>query len=415
MIRVILFITAPFCKRDYERYGIDVFIQNGFDVYVWDIMQAVFPDLQGHPTAVDPIEWDRLRVFKSKQDVITALKACPDQTIVIDPQGYTLNTLRIYRALSQLRIAYILTPVCGSPPIFFVRTLNNRLQTLSKIFNVKKLMNYIITRLPVSYMGVAPAAMVITEGLKCNSTRPGVTADTAMIQSHALDYDIYLRLQHTQPAVDVALLGDGKTAVFLDNFLPHHTDTLFSKTKVPVTAQMYYADLNRFFAFLEQQHHLRIMIAAHPRANYASHGKNYFGGRLIVQGKTAELVRTADLVLATFSTSLSFAALYRKPVLFITTDELNDSHDYDYGRYIQDVAELFGRHPINISTDISKTHIDYAIDETLYQAYVRDYITVDATEDLSHPQIVANAIKAYWHHHPSINRSDVTREINELI
>lgn len=415
MSQVIFFITSPFCKRDYDRYGIDVFMHNGFDVYVWDIMQTVFPDLQGKVAAVDPIEWDRLRVFKSKQDVITALRYCPDQTIVIDPQGYSFNTLRIYRALSQFRIAYILTPVCGSPPIFFVRTLNNRLQTLRKIFNLKKLMNYIITRLPVSYMGVAPAAMVITEGLKCNSARPGVTTDTEIIQSHALDYDIYLRLQHAPPVVDATLLGEGKTVVFLDNFLPHHTDTLFSKTKVPVTAQMYYADLNRFFAYLETQHHLKIIIAAHPRANYADHGKDYFGGRLMIQGKTAELVRAADLILATFSTSLSFVALYRKPVLFITTDELNNSHDYDYGRYIQDVAELFGRHPINISTDISKTPIDYAIDETLYQAYVRDYITVDTTEDLSHPQIVANAINAYWQNHLPINRSSVTREINERI
>lgn len=390
---VVFFVASPFCKRDYERYGIDIFIVNGFDVFVWDVTYALYPHLRNSINVVEPMDWERNLMFTSKKAIITALNNCADKTIVIDPIGYNLNTFRIYRTLSKNKIPYISTPVCSIPPIFFKQTIKNKLQTMCKVFSFRKLANYIIQNLPLSCFGIAPAAMVITEGLKCNIKRPGVTTRTHVIQSHALDYDIFLQLQKNKPSCNIA---NDRIAVFLDNYLPHHSDTLYSKTRCPVTIDVYYEELRNFFDFLEKAHEIKIVIAAHPRSNYAGCEEQYFGMRPVIRGRTADLVSQANLIVTTFSTSISFAVLYKKPMLFITTNQINDSSDYDYGRYIKEIAHLFGLEPINISSDFSKAQIFFEINEKLYNKYTHDYITINEQEKLSHPQIVCNAIKEYW-------------------
>jgi hypothetical protein len=41
--KIIYLIESPFNKRDYERFGIETFIQDGFEVYVWDFTPFLRP------------------------------------------------------------------------------------------------------------------------------------------------------------------------------------------------------------------------------------------------------------------------------------------------------------------------------------------------------------------------------------
>ena len=50
-----------------------------------------------------------------------------------------------------------------------------------------------------------------------------------------------------------------------------------------------------------------------------------FGGRELLQGETARLVNDSSLVIAHYSYAVNFAVLYRKPLIFLTTDELKAS------------------------------------------------------------------------------------------
>ena len=47
-----------------------------------------------------------------------------------------------------------------------------------------------------------------------------------------------------------------------------------------------------------------------------------FGNREIITGKTAELVKDAKLILNHDSTSFNFVALWKVPMIFITTDQI---------------------------------------------------------------------------------------------
>lgn len=125
------------------------------------------------------------------------------------------------------------------------------------------------------------------------------------------------------------------------------------------------------------------MIAAHPRSDYP--GKpDCFEGRSIIQGKTASLIRDSSFVIAHSSTAINFAVLYQKPVLFITTDELQKkvSGMDIIGLYIPAIAAELGKVPVNID------HIsgfcwerEMAVDADAYHRYKNNYIKKEGTPE----------------------------------
>jgi len=43
--KIIYFTGSPFNWRDYERFGVDTFILDGFEVYVWDFTPFVHAEV----------------------------------------------------------------------------------------------------------------------------------------------------------------------------------------------------------------------------------------------------------------------------------------------------------------------------------------------------------------------------------
>ena len=57
------------------------------------------------------------------------------------------------------------------------------------------------------------------------------------------------------------------TIVFLDEYLPYHPDFDLLKME-KINANQYYKELNNFFSKIEAHTSSRVVIAAHPKANY---------------------------------------------------------------------------------------------------------------------------------------------------
>jgi hypothetical protein len=141
---------------------------------------------------------------------------------------------------------------------------------------------------------------------------------------------------------------------------------------------------------LEKRTGKKIVIGAHPRSQYEQH-PDYFGGRLVARGKTVELVKDAAFVILHWSTAVNFAVLFRKPLLFITTNEIEES---EYSAYAIVMASAFGKRVINLNnTSAIDWDKELAVDEEAYDKYKNRYIKRDGTEELPFWQIVANYLK----------------------
>jgi len=63
IMKVIYLVESLFCKRDYERFGIDIMKENGFQVEVWDFTPFLYPGTDRKVEVKDPVPFKGLRTF----------------------------------------------------------------------------------------------------------------------------------------------------------------------------------------------------------------------------------------------------------------------------------------------------------------------------------------------------------------
>lgn len=142
-----------------------------------------------------------------------------------------------------------------------------------------------------------------------------------------------------------------KYAVFLDENFVYHPDMIINKKKDWVIPKNYFKSMNNFFSFLSNKFNLEIKIASHP-SNY----RNYFDKYKLYFNYTPELVGNADLVILHQSTSLSYPILFKKKILFLTSNEINKKTGYLKDK-IYSLAKFFKKKPINVDENLNKQYI----------------------------------------------------------
>ena len=94
------------------------------------------------------------------------------------------------------------------------------------------------------------------------------------------------------------------------------------------------------------------------------------------KGNTAEIVKDATLVLLHASTSVSYAILFNKPVLFLTSYELSKSW---IGPRIKNLAQVIDGKLINMNFSLNsslKLNSFLTINKDKYQNYTDQYLKI---------------------------------------
>ena len=219
---------------------------------------------------------------------------------------------------------------------------------------------------------------------------PPIGEKTKIVWGHTLDYDLYLKdLSKTSKNE----LKGKKYAVFIDGYVPFAQYYVYAGIKPPATPERYYPALCDFFKKIEKEAGTSVVIAANPSSKYEEH-PDYFGRRKVIRGKTMELIRDSEFVLMHYSTSLNFAILFNKPVVFFTTDELEKS--IIDAKYIRAYSSALDKRFINIDHD---NGIDWdkelLINKRIYTNYKERYIKKRGTKEKPFWQIVADEIKKF--------------------
>jgi hypothetical protein len=166
-----------------------------------------------------------------------------------------------------------------------------------------------------------------------------------------------------------------KYAVFLDINITNHNDDLILKND-RINSKVYFDELNNFFDVVEKKFSLRIIIAAHPTSNYDF---NPFKGRDIVYMQTSEIVKFAEFVITHHSTSISFAILNKKPIIFVYSNEIKVKLKFSIMLHIDAQSKYLKSNVINMS-DIDNLEI-FPIDRNRYNNFKYDFITSIESEN----------------------------------
>jgi hypothetical protein len=205
------------------------------------------------------------------------------------------------------------------------------------------------------------------------------------VWAHTFDYDVYLNNGHQELE-----LGE-RYAVFLDEDMAFHLDYDHSGIKPPTTPDRYYPAMNRFFERFERTNGMRVIVAAHPRSQYEVRPE-VWSGRTVIQNKTAQLVRGAACVLGHSTTSLSFAVLWRKPILFLWSNDLANSY---LGPHIALRSNLLQRPLVNVDERpavLPDPDALRVVDDDVYSGYIADFIKFPGSPDLPAWQIFSEFV-----------------------
>jgi len=397
--KIIYFVESPFCQRDYERFGMDIMKNNGFCVEIWDFTPFTSPNTYSTVRVPDPINYQKsnCRLFIDKAEAIQEIKKLNQDTMVILIMFFDYEHYFLYRELSKQNISYafVITNVIpiyktdSNENSFFKKFWPNDFIKKIRKLNLEMIKKYIFYRVPSSLLMIRFPEFIFAGSYKSliNYKFP-IGKKTNIIWGHTLDYDLYLKGLRKSSGIK---LVDGKYIVFCDEFLPFHPDYIPSNRKPPIAPKIYYQTLCKFFNGVEKETGLKVVIAAHPRSKYEEH-PDYFNGRKVIRGKTIELVRDSEFVLMHGSTSLDFAVLYHKSVVFFTMAKILQDKAFKDG--IMTFSSALNKGFINIDSG-NKINWDkeLQIDEDAYDNYKENYIKRKNTKEDFFWQIVADEIK----------------------
>ena len=195
------------------------------------------------------------------------------------------------------------------------------------------------------------------------------------IMVHNRDYERHiLNSKYKNKSSNTNSTQQQNYAVFLDQAFYNHPDDFifgFNKYQKKEDLKMYLKTLNNFFNIFEKKTQTKVIIAAHPRTINLKYLK-YFIGRKIIFNKTYDLIKNAKLVFAHSSTSVGYAVILKKKLIF-----LNSSLMFNLSMFSQILSfsiETKGKHIFFDKIKSEEFSNFFNADFSLYPNYIRKYL-----------------------------------------
>ncbi|PUZ21237.1 hypothetical protein GA0116948_11252 [Chitinophaga costaii] len=386
MINHIVFFTyLPLSEKIETDFYLQALLNNGYRVTYADISNISGKTIRHtieRPYILEVLTWDAFdNLLKDSER---------EDTIVLTNVTYNHESYALFRFISRYKVklgffARGMLPVPSLMENPLRRFLVNPMAYLSVYKAIRFLKNKMAVRAkmlgkirPYDVLFVAGKNGVMTTGM-------GWQADlrhAKMVHINYFDFDQYHAMQNQ----DQQLIS-GKYAVFIDQYLPHHPDVkLFNLGEVP--SERYFQKLNAFLDKVEATYGLKVVIAAHPKSDYAS---NPFNGRRLVKNETALLIRYAELVLTHVSSAISFCALYYKPVFMLYNETISTVFSQYQVRFMCDsIGGYF--YDMDHETPLVPAG-ELVIDKKKYDRYKYDYLTSRESEQQQTVALFLNALK----------------------
>ena len=251
----------------------------------------------------------------------------------------------------------------------FLRLLKNPLLFLKKIYSIlnTRLRDRIFQKIKYDYIFISGS-----KGVDNDYAKKAVKK----IFTHSSDYENTFNYSFSK-------INLNNYFVFLDQNLPFHPAQFYRGEKPQVTSKKYFPSLAMTFRKIEKKFDSKIVVAAHPRADISDYD-NFFKGREIFNSKTIDLVKNCNCVLAHTSTAISYAVIFKKPIIFLTSNEIIKSYD-DYR--VHSNARILDAKLLNIDSDndkyIHSTDFNLEINDNKYEIFMEKFIKHPMSNEMS--------------------------------
>jgi len=360
--QVVYLTVSPFSKRDNDRFGVDIFLNHGIDVIVLDLTSYFDKYVAQNYVRTCDQKYDFVIQYSSFHEVKKFITTSSENTIFIAFIGNSgVKSLRILNVLSKHNKQFG-TILSGLLPSNSRQNLFHKLKRLS----IKNLLRLTCKTIYRMFNPDIKLSFVVASGDESDKIIKDRYKNPKIIYGHTFDYDLYLQSE----SINTNSTHIDNYILFLDDFFPFHPDFIRIKVDYSHLADSYYKKLSKFFDAVEEKFSMKVVIGAHPRSYY-DELPDYWQGRKFVFGDTINLVKNAKICLLHASTSINFAVLYEKPIVFVTMEEIRNSN-------VQSTLVAMAKELDKLPYDID--HLERGIDIDInmkienYEKYISKYI-----------------------------------------
>jgi hypothetical protein len=400
-IKIAIVLGAPFTKQNYERIGVP-YLSSSFQVVVYDCTEWLGRNTK--EIKFIKFDWQNYASIKSEEEFNLEISTYrPDY--VIDAIGYEpYYTEKILHILDYYRVRFVVVETGNVPTISLTARIKNLLLTNSedipkKIPSLKIGNNSIdikkntFLKLALGYQrAIKDFLMRRLSYRRLDNFHPfiGLLAGKKSINFYSkrcnpiiwvgsIDYHNFIKIK-SELLIGNAYRKDKPYILFIADALDNANDWTLLGIPPPVTEEPYYRSLRLFFKKLELIYSIPVVIAAHPNSATDEKFISKIGHREVIFENTAALAIQASLVLVHGSTATSFAVLARKPILVMTTKELNQA---PFGQEVKAMSRALGAPLIFIDREIKSKKIEkVSVNEKKYKQYEVNYLYSNKSKEI---------------------------------
>lgn len=387
-VKMVLVNYQTLTAKIEEDFYIDKALSAGISVEYWDLTRIFNKGLKVHGS----LQRDYIKQFNTLAAVQAAVKNSSKDTLFIILMTFEWKIVRLMRIFTvyDRKTAFFARGMLPFPLLHesFLTKLYHKVKLL---VDYKYVSNYVSNKaalLAKRLNWIKSHDLLFCAGSEgYHTVGVGAHLDALLGKTVPINSADFDKMKAVSKRAERTL--DFRYAVFLDIYLPYHPDLAIIKAD-RVDADPYYTALNRFFNTVEEQYDVKVVIAAHPKADYSS---NPFDGRLIVKAQTAELVMYSEFVIAHHSTSISFAVLFEKPLIFIYDNEMQRAYEHSIVPLIASFSEVLNASVYNISDGQVRWELK-PVNKDRYNDYKYKYLTSPETEHTFTEDVVVETIRS---------------------
>tara|TARA_B100000965_G_scaffold363491_2_gene346311 strand:+ start:2180 stop:3499 length:1320 start_codon:yes stop_codon:yes gene_type:complete len=336
-------------ERDVDRFGCEFFTRRGYEVLLVSCWKVLAEEHQLVSDGGNLDNVDGTFVPATREAFYAMLDDLSPADLIIPTVGLTAGNAWMYRALSDRGLRYCCMTlgrvpntwnIGGTPgPLRKLRALGENLfhglhRGLARARNA--------LRIGLDYFRIDPPLMDIRAG-----TYMPLFSHPYPFTRHSHKVDVFsFESGWAEAAPDIPDSLPEQFAVFVDGGITGLPDNVIWDLKGPSEPEAYFRQLRATLDRVERDLNIPIVIARHPKSSYRQEDLDrLFGGRQTFGNLTASLVRESKFILMHYSTAVSFAAIFKKPVLFLSSEIVRAGDD----TYLIDVfASWFDQQPLDM-------------------------------------------------------------------
>jgi hypothetical protein len=386
----LLVVIYPYKFTDFVYHKLELgYFSKSCDVYIWDISHIATPAFANaviteRSSLKEVIVLYRMRDFIRKVSELKKKSRYTKAFIITEVYNNSLREFLcnlILKILLNRRSISVIEYCNGGVPLNYPSLKNKagefeKAGFLAKSYNfikratsIKEVLKTVVSvffqRLGNHFASITTHKLVAGEDyLNISKESFRGKKGISLVYGHSEDFSNFI-LQRNK--VNDFIPPYPKIATYIDGPGPMFTgDVAYFGRKVHFTSEVWYPSLCHFFDEIESKTGVKVIIAGHYKTKHP-HIAPCFANRLVYYGKVKELVLNSEFVITRASTAISYAVIFKKPVISIFSNQLKNDQSMMFD--INGMAAVLGNTPINIDDAVTDLDSLLKIKEDRYKYY----------------------------------------------